>query len=215
MPDLPRSIHLVAKTPVLDAERLGASMRLAQIAPRAAGRAVDVFDEVARMIEPARTEIDGQHHLRACGLAPFRKLVHADLVGLGRMPREVESCRPLLAWANPVFPIVGRDEIAAGIANDRDLEFANEFDDVLAHPVGVGAFMIRLVDPGIDRPPQMLEKGAIQAVVDCRDLVVPIGDNRGAHHPSYSISRKSIYWTCFRPRRQAARRYGPTRFLPA
>ena len=97
------------------------------------------------------------------------------------MPREVESGRPLLARADPVFPIVGRDEIAAGIANDRNLEFANEVDDVLAHPVGVGGLVIGLVDAGVDRPPKMLEKGAVQAVVDCRDLVIPIGDNRGAH----------------------------------
>ena len=190
MPNLPRPIHLVAEAPVLDAERFGAAVRLAQIAPRAAGWAVDVFDEVARMIEPARTKIDRQHHLCACGLAPVSELVHADLVGLGRVPREVESGRPLLARANPVFPIVGRDEIAARIPNDRNFQFANEVDDVLAHPVGVGAFVIGLVDPGIDRSPQMLEEGAVQAIVDCRDLVVPIGDNRGAHRSSHSISRK-------------------------
>ena len=159
--DLPRPIHLVAEAPVLDAERFGAAVRLAQVAPCAASWAVDVFDEVARVIEPARTEIDRQHHLRACGLAPFGELVHADLVGLGRVPREVESGRPLLARADPVFPIVGRDEIAAGIANDRNLEFANEVDDVLAHPVGVGGFMIWLVDAGVDRPPKMLQKGAV------------------------------------------------------
>jgi hypothetical protein len=173
---------------VLDAERFGAAMRLAQVAPSAASGAVDVFDEIARVIESARTEIDRQHHLSVRGLAPLGELMHANLIGLGRVPREVESRRPILARANPVFPIVGRDEIAPGIANDRNLEFANEVNDVLAHPVGVRAFVIRLVDPGIDRPPQVLDKGAIQAVVDCRDLVVPIGDNRGAHCSSHSIS---------------------------
>ena len=118
--------------------------------------------------------------------------MHADLVGLGRVPSEIKSRRPLLARANAVFPIVGGDEIAAGIANDRDLEFANEVDDVLAHPVRVGAFMVGLVDAGVDRAPEMLEEGAVQAIVDCRDLVVPIGDNRGAHHSSINIKKLDI-----------------------
>src|ERR1700677_763438 len=188
-------------------------MRLAQIAPSAAGWAVDVLDEVARVIQSTRTEIDRQHHLSIRGLAPFSELVHADLIGLGRVPCEVESGRALLARADPVFPIVGRDEIAAGIANDRNLEFANEVDDVLTHAVGVGALMIGLVDAGVNRAPKMLEKGAVQPVVDCRDPVVPIGDNRRAHRSPHSVSRNSIYWTCFPPPRQAARPYGPRRSL--
>ena len=53
VPNLPRPVHLVAEAPVFDSERLGAAVRLAQVAPCAAGRAIDVFDEIARLIEPA------------------------------------------------------------------------------------------------------------------------------------------------------------------
>jgi hypothetical protein len=60
--------------------------------------------------------------------------VHADRVGLGGVPGEVEPRRPSLARADSVLPVVGRNEIAAGIANDRNLEFANKVDDVLARP---------------------------------------------------------------------------------
>ena len=182
--DLPRPVHLVAEAPVLDRERLGAAVLLAQVAPGAAGRAVDVFDEIARLIEPARAEIDRQHHLRIGGFAPLREFVHPDRVGLGRMPGEVEPRRAILARTDPVLPIVSGDEIAAGIAHDRNLQLPDQVDDVLPHAVSVGGLMIGFVDAGVDRSPEVLDKRAVQPVVDFCDPVVPIGGDRSAHVPS-------------------------------
>ena len=120
---------------MLDVERIGAAVLLAQVAPVAAGRAVDVFDEVARLVEAARAEIDGQHHLGADGLAPVGEFVDADGVGIGGVPGEIEPGRALVARADAVFPVVGRDEIAAGIAHIRDLQVADQLGDVAAHAV--------------------------------------------------------------------------------
>ncbi len=122
--DLPRAVHLVAEAPVLDAEGFGATVGLAQVAPVAAGRAVDVFDEVARFVEAARAEIDGEHHLRADRRAPVGEFVHADGVRFGGVPGEVEPGRALVARADAVLPVVGGDEVAAGIAHDRDVQRA-------------------------------------------------------------------------------------------
>ena len=173
--DLPRPVHLVAEAPVLDAERLGAAVRLAQVAPVAAGRPVDVFDEVARFVEAARAEIDREHHFRAGRVAPLGELVHADRVRLGRVPGEVEPRRALLARPDPVLPVVGGHEIAAGIAHDRDLELADQVDDVAPHAVGVGGRVIRLVDAGVDRAAEVLEKRAVKPVVDRGDAIVAMG----------------------------------------
>ena len=37
----------------------------------------------------------------------------------------------------------------------------------------------------VNRAPEMLEEGTVQAIVNCRDLIVPISDNRGAHRSSH------------------------------
>jgi hypothetical protein len=177
--DLPRAVHLVAEAPAPDAEGLGATVGLAQVAPVAAGRAVDVFDEVARLVEAARAEIDREHHLRADRRAPVGELVHADGVRFGRVPGEVEAGRALVARADAVLPIVGRDEVAARIAHDGTVQRLDEFDHVAAHAVGVGGRVTGLVDAGVDRAAEVLEKCAVDPVVDHRDAVVAMrGDSR-------------------------------------
>ena len=184
--DLPRTVHFVAEAPVLDAERLGAAVRLAQVAPVAAGRPVDVLDEVARFVEAARAEVDGEHHLGSDGRAPIGEFVHADGVRFGGVPGEVEPRRALFARADAVLPVVGGDEIAAGIAHDRDVQRAHELDDVAPHAVGVRGRVAGLVDAGVDRAPEMLEKRAIDPVVDRRDAVVAMrGDRRPHGLPTY------------------------------
>ena len=190
--DLPGPVHLVAETPMLDAERLGATVGLAQIAPIAARRAVDVFDEIARLIEPARAEVDGEHHFGSDLCAPGGEFVQADGVGFRGVPGEIEPRRPLLARTDAVLPIVGGDEIAAGITHDGNLEIPHEFDDVAAHAVRVGGRMAGLVDAGVNRAPEMLEERAVEAVVDARDREVPWATTDAFMFPLLGASRSSI-----------------------
>ena len=197
---------------MLDAERLGAAVRLAQVAPVTAGRAVDVFDEVARLVEPARAEVDRQHHLSAGRLAPFSELVHADRVRFRGVPGQVEPGRALLARADAVLPVVGRHEVAAGIADDRHVELAHEVDHVATHAVGVGGRMAGLVDAGVDGAAEVFEERAIEPVVDGRDGVVAMGGGGRFHVSSpFYIRMSDIYApkpaaSSSRP----ARPFGPT-----
>src|SRR3974390_3581332 len=131
---------------MLDPEGGRPAVCLAKIAPITAGWSIDVFDEIARLIETARAKVDGQHHLGADRLAPLREFVHADRVRFRGVPGEVKTCWALLARAYPILPVVGRNEIAARIAHDRNPEVPNQIKDVAAHPVCVGARMIGLVN---------------------------------------------------------------------
>ena len=79
--DLPGAVHLVAKAPESAVPRLLARRSsLRRSRPVAAARVVDVFDEVARLVEAARAEVDRQHHLGAGLLGPVGEFVDADLV---------------------------------------------------------------------------------------------------------------------------------------
>ncbi len=179
--DLPGAIHLIAKAPQLHVERLGVAVALAQVAPVAAGRAVDVLDKVARFVEAARAEVDRQHRLSVGLAAPIDEFMHADGVRIGGVPGEVETSGALFARADAVFPVVGGDKVAAGIADDGNFDVLDELQHVLAHALFVCGLMVRLVNAGVDRAPEMLEKRAIDSIVDVRDRIVGMRDDLGFH----------------------------------
>ena len=173
-------------------ERLGAAVLLAQVAPVGAGRVVDVFDEVAGLVEAARAEVDGEHHLRADRVAPVGEFVDADRVAVGGVPGEVEPGRALLARADAVLPVVGRDEVAAGIAHDRDVEIPDQLRDVAPHPVLVGGRVVGLVDAGVDGAAEMLEEGAVDTIVDPGNRIVLVRRHRRLHcSPPIIVTRSS------------------------
>ena len=192
MANLPRPIHFVAKAPIFDAERRFAAVALAEVAPVASRGPVGVFNQVARLVETARTKVDGEHHLGVDGLAPLGEFMQADGVGLAGVPGQIKSHRALLARPNAVFPVVGGDEIAAGIAHERHVEIAHELHDVAAHAVLVGGWMARFVDAGVDRAAEVFEERAIEAVIDAGDGVIAMGGDGRLHVSSLSALRLCI-----------------------
>ena len=62
------------------------------------------------------------------------ELVEAELVGLGRVPGEIESTGTAVRGPTPSSQSVAGDEVAAGVADDRDAEFAHEVEHVPAEP---------------------------------------------------------------------------------
>jgi len=140
---------------------------------------VAIFDEAARLVEAARAEVDAEHWLDADLARPVDEFVGAERVGLGREPGQIEPARTIRHGPDAVFPIIARQEIAAGIAHDRDAELLRQIGDVLAEPFGVRARMARLEYAGIDAPSHMFDEGAEDTPVDIRNGEVAINDQAG------------------------------------
>ena len=174
MVHLPRPVHLVAEAPDPDVVRLLRAVLAAEVAPVAAAGVVAVLEHGEGLVEALRAEIDGEHR-RGAGLpAPADELVGADLVGLGRPPGVVEPHRPLVARPDAVVPVVVGDEVAARIADERELQIADELEHVAAEPVVVGGRVAGLVDAAVDGAAEMLEEGAVDPVVDVADPEIPV-----------------------------------------
>src|SRR5690606_22651270 len=182
--DLPGTIHLIAEAPELHAPWLAPTVAGPQVTPVGAAGMVAVFEEAARRIEAARAEIDRKHHLGPGGRAPVGEFVDADLVRFARAPGEIEPHRTALLRSDAILPIIGGDEIAPGIAHDRDAQLADTLEHVAAEAPGVGARVPGLVDPGVDSSAEMLEEGAVETVVDSGDRKIPVRRHRRLHHRS-------------------------------
>ena len=163
---LPGAVHLVAEAPEFHAVRLLKAVSPPQIAPGGAAGMVAVLDQVAGGIRPAGAEIDRQHRLGLGGAAPGDELVGAELVGLGRLPGEIEAARPLLARPDAVFPVVTGDEVAAGIAHHRHVQLGKESEDIVAEAVGVGGRMAGLIDAFVDAAAKVFGKAAKETGID-------------------------------------------------
>lgn len=97
------------------------------------------------------------------------ELGEAEPVGLRRAPGEVQAPGAVLDRADRVLPPVAGDEVAAGIADGGDAEFADQVQDVGADALGVGRGMAGLEDAGVDAAAQVLDEGAEEAGADVAD----------------------------------------------
>jgi hypothetical protein len=102
------------------------------------------------------------------------EFVQADLIAFGRVPGKIKPRGAVFPWTDAVFPVVGRNEIAARVAHEGHVQRADQVGDVAAHPVGIGGRVAGLKDAGIDRAAEMFEESRIQAVVDPRDGEIPV-----------------------------------------
>ncbi|EGE61069.1 hypothetical protein RHECNPAF_1260048 [Rhizobium etli CNPAF512] len=175
--DLPGAVHLVAEAPQFHIVRIGPAVLAAQIRPIGAAGMIAIFQEVAGGIETAGAEIDGEHRLGIGLLAPVDEFVDADLVGFTGAPGKVEANRALRTRADAIFPIVSRDEVAAGVTAVGRVELADELEHVAAKSVLVGCGMSGLIDAAVDRSAEMLEKRAVEPGINGRDAEIAVGND--------------------------------------
>ena len=174
MTDLPGTVHFVAEAPHFHAVGLFRAVAAAQIAERGAARKIHIFEEIAGIIQTTGTEIDGEHHLDAGHLRPVGEFIDADLVGFLGAPGEIEPDGTLVARPNAVFPAIGRNEVAAGVANGGNFQVLHEFQNVPAEAVRVRLRMAGLIDAAIDGTPHMFDEGGIKTIVDAPNPEVPV-----------------------------------------
>src|SRR5690606_24931566 len=148
-----------------------AAVAAAALADGRAARDVAVLEQVERLRDTAGAEVDGEHEFGTHLVEPRGELVQAHLVGLGRVPGEVEAARALLARAHRVLPAEARDEVAAGVADGAHAELLDELDDVVTESVGIRARVARLVDARVDVSPEVLDKPSEETAVDHADRV--------------------------------------------
>lgn len=176
--DLPRTIHLIAQTPGSDLVRLLITVASTQIAPVASSRMVAVFQQVAGRINAAGSQIHRHHDFGTNLLGPSGKLVRAYPIRFNCPPGQLQALRPRLNRANPILPVISGDEIPAGIPDDWDIQLFHQLLDVVTESLRICCRMRRLINPSVDGPAQMFNKGAVNAPIYFRNFKSFVDDHR-------------------------------------
>src|ERR1035438_1165214 len=92
--------------------------------------------------------------------------MQTDLVGLSRMPREVQSPWPLFPEADAVLPPKSGDEVATGVTNCRYPKLLDQFDDVFTKPLRIRTGVAWFVQTIVNAPTEMFHKRTEQSAVD-------------------------------------------------
>ena len=156
--DLPGAVHLVAEAPELDVIGGFAAVFAALVRPVGVHVAVAVFQQFHGVLRGAGAEVHGHHRLRADALAPLQEFIRADLIRLNGAPSHVRADGTLVLRTDAVAPVVAGQEVAARIADLRDMQRTDELFHVAAEAEGVGSRVARLIDAGIDSAAEMLDE---------------------------------------------------------
>ncbi len=196
MAGLPGAVHLVAEAPEPDAEGVLVAVGGAEVGQGGALGVVGVLLEFQGFGDAAGAEVDGHHGfgLGADLAEEGDVLREAEAVGLRRVPGEVEAAGAGLCRADRVFPLVARDEVAAGVADGGDAEFPHEVQDVLAEAGFVGCGVVGFEDAGVDAAAEVFYEAAEEARVDLADCERGVEGEAGGVHAC--LSRFSFVCGC-------------------
>ncbi len=93
----------------------------------------------------------------------------AEAVGFDGAPGHFEARRALVARADAVAPVVVGGEVAAGPAQEGDVQFAHGIEDVFAEAIGIGEGRLLFEDAAIDAAAEMFDEVAVEQGVDVAD----------------------------------------------
>ena len=170
MSNLPRTIHLIAKTPGMNAKRLFKAIRAAHISIISIGYGIAVFDNITGFFRPTCPKIYCHHNVRSHTFCPFLKFIDSDFICLHRTPCKLHFLRTLFFWPGSIFPMVTRYKVTTRITNHRNVHLTDNLKNILAKSHIIGSLMSRLIDTMINGSSQMLNKWAVQSFVNRTDL---------------------------------------------
>ncbi len=127
----------------------------------------------------ARAEVGADVGLGAEHLHVVEEFVGAEAVGFDGAPCHFESRRTLVARADAVAPIVVRGEVAAGPAQEGDIELTDRLEDVLAEAIGIREWRLLFEDAAIDAAAEVLDEVAVEHGIDVADDTLGIDLDAG------------------------------------
>ena len=156
MTHLPGTVHLVAKAPELDIQRLLCAVCDAHVAELASAGMIGILHDIPGIFGSPGTQIDGVHDFRIRFFCPVGKFMQADRIRFSREPRKVQPAGTIRS--HTVLPVETRDKIAAGIAHDRNAELSHHIQHIPPKALLISHRVAGLIDAAVHGTAEVLNK---------------------------------------------------------
>src|SRR5690348_11016466 len=90
------------------------------------------------------------------------------------MPRRVPATRPLVLWADSIYPVVSGGKVATRPAQHGYMKVSHRLQNIFAEAITVGKRRTLFINSAINAAPQMLGKIAVNIAVDGADFAIEI-----------------------------------------
>src|SRR5579884_2557689 len=174
MAHLPWPIHFIAQTPVTHLPGALAAVLSTEVADCGALREIAVLHPLLRFGPRAGAEVGADIRLDAHQFAVIERFVRAEAVVFDGAPGHVQTFRTFVARADAIHPVVVRGEVAAGPAQNRDVQIADRLHHVFAIAVAVRQRRAFLEDAALDAAAEVFGEVAVDLRIDGRDDAVGI-----------------------------------------
>ena len=181
--ELPVAIHLVSEIPGVNAVRFFVAVFAAQIRPVGAAFVIRVFDDIHGILHRAGAEVYGVERRDAGFLRPLKVFVVTDFISDVLVPCRIEVDLSLVLRTDGVFPLPGRDEVAARKTYSRKTGLFQCFDKVSTEALLIGGLMLRVIHGAVDHGSDRFKKSTEQSRGDLSDREIRMnGDSCTSCH---------------------------------
>ncbi len=113
--------------------------------------------------------------------------MQADFIGFCGQPSQVQTLWSVWDGANRIFPVEAGNKVAAGVADDGDIQFSHQIHYITAKTLRVCCGVAGFINAAIDAAAQMFDKVSVQAFVDSPDGIITVELHACFFHAAYSF----------------------------
>ena len=114
-------------------------------------------------------EVEREIRLRSDDLTPFHELVGPNVIAFDTKPSQLRPLGPLLAGTNAIEPLIRRNEVAAGIPHNRNIELLHGFNDIFPKAILVNEVLVAVawvIQAAVYASAHVLREASIYIIID-------------------------------------------------
>ncbi|MNE39708.1 hypothetical protein D3C80_1336740 [compost metagenome] len=138
---------------------------------------VAVLHQIPGCVDAACAQVYRHHYFGADQLRPFGEFIGANLIGFRNPPGQFKRALTFFLGSDTVFPVIAGDEVAARIADNRNVQRTDSLQGVSAEAVLIGSRMSGFINTAVHSPAKMFNEGPVNSRINFTQSEILVNDH--------------------------------------